>query len=226
MNQHTHPPDSRFRETANLKDPHAADADPLSVLRVFDRLEVGPVALAPRRLVAPYRLYHDGIAEATELIYAYDAPVFDPADQESRNLADMIAAQAALNYGLFCRQIRFIGTYDATDRSFLRDMAENTSREIYVKKFLEPNPFLIGEAAALAPVRQKKYLKAQLKFIPADGDAPPAGRGGSGRRIETAIASSPAAAKTASSASASSMNWGGRPIRSSSTSPGGTGLRP
>ena len=115
--------------------------------------------------------------EATELIYVYDTPVFDPSDPVSRNLADMIAAQAALNYGLFCRQIRFIGTFDATDRSFLRDMAENTSREIYVKKFLEPNPFLTGEAATLLPVRQKKYLKAQLKFVPADGDArPPAWR--------------------------------------------------
>jgi hypothetical protein len=43
--------------------------DPLSTLNVFDRLEVGPVKLERRRLVAPYRLFHGDQAEQTELIY-------------------------------------------------------------------------------------------------------------------------------------------------------------
>ena len=49
----------------------------------------------------------------------------------------MIGAQVALNYGLFCRKIVFHGIFDGTDRRFLSDMAQNTAREIYVKKFLE-----------------------------------------------------------------------------------------
>jgi len=145
-------------------------ADPLTVLRVFDRLEVGPVTLTPRRLVAPYRIQVGEKTEVTELIYAYETPVFDPQNPECRNLADMIAAQIALNYGLFCRQIRFIGTYDTTDRALLRDMAENTAREIFVKKFLEPNLFLTDEAKALPAVRQKKYLNAKLKFLPTESE--------------------------------------------------------
>ena len=43
-------------------------------------------------------------------------------------------------------------------------MAENTAREIYVKKFLEPNPFILEEAAELLPVKREKYLRAELVF--------------------------------------------------------------
>lgn len=138
--------------------------DPLSRLAVFDRLEVGPVKLERRRLVAPYRLFYGDQAEQTELIYTYEEDVFDPGRPESRNLADMIAAQVALNYGLFCRDIVFNGLFDKSDRRFLREMAENTAREIFVKKFLDPNPFLVGEAARLPAVKPKAYLRAQLTF--------------------------------------------------------------
>ncbi len=144
--------------------------EPFSVLTVFDRLEVGPVRLEPKRLIAPYRLYIDGQEHRTELIYRYEQTVFEPSEPESQNLADMIAAQVALNYGLFCRTMVFHGRYDDADRRFIRDMAENTAREIYVKKFLEPNPFLVGEAADLPPVKQTKYLQADLVFSAAKGD--------------------------------------------------------
>jgi len=143
--------------------------DPFSVLTVFDRLEVGPVKLESKRLITPYRLYKDGQEHHTELIYRYEQTVFEPSEPESQNLADMIAAQLALNYGLFCRSIVFHGLYDDTDRQFLMDMAENTAREIYVKKFLEPNPFLVGEAANLPPVKKMKYLQAELVFSAAKG---------------------------------------------------------
>jgi creatinine amidohydrolase/Fe(II)-dependent formamide hydrolase-like protein len=139
--------------------------DPLSVLEVFDRLEIGPVKLEPKRLIAPYRLYWNGKEEKTELIYSYEERVFDPTEPESQNLADMIAAQVALNYGLFCRSIVFHGRFDELDRRFIRDMAENTAREIYVKKFLEPNVFLTGAAAQLIPVKKQKYLRSTLKFV-------------------------------------------------------------
>jgi hypothetical protein len=46
----------------------------------------------------------------------------------------MLASQMALNYGLFRDRIVYRGDHDAPDRRFLRDMAENTAREIYEKK--------------------------------------------------------------------------------------------
>jgi hypothetical protein len=137
---------------------------PLAALNVFERLEVGPVKLEPKRLIAPYRLFYNGKMEQTELIYSYEETVFEPADRESQNLADMIAAQVAINYGLFCDAIVFHGRYDNIDRRFIRDTAENTAREIYVKKFLEPNVFLVGPAANLTPEKRRKYLWAELQF--------------------------------------------------------------
>ncbi len=138
--------------------------DPLNILKVFERLEIGPVKLEPRRLIAPYRLYYNGKIEQTDLIYSYEEKVFDPAERESRNLANMIAAQVALNYGLFCNTLVFHGFYDDVDRRFIRDMAENTAREIYVKKFLEPNPFLVGPAVGMKPRKRSKYSHAVLEF--------------------------------------------------------------
>jgi creatinine amidohydrolase/Fe(II)-dependent formamide hydrolase-like protein len=139
-------------------------SDPLAVLTVFDRLEVGPVRLEPKRLIAPYRLFYNGKMEQTELIYSYEETVFDPVEPESQNLANMIAAQVALNYSLFCNTVVFHGLFDDIDRRFIRDMAENTAREIYVKKFLEPNPFLVGPAVGISPQKRHKYLRAKLQF--------------------------------------------------------------
>ena len=138
--------------------------DPLSALQVFDRLEIGPVKLESRRLKAPYRLFWDGREDRTELIYRYEETVFDPSEPESQNLADMIASQVAINYGFFCRSIVFHGTFDGVDRRFIQDMAENTAREIYVKKFLEPNPFLTGEVTQLPVSKKQKYLRSTLEF--------------------------------------------------------------
>jgi creatinine amidohydrolase/Fe(II)-dependent formamide hydrolase-like protein len=157
-------PDSIDKMDAEKKQTAQSADDPLAILSVFDRLEVGPVKLEPKRLAAPYRLYRNGKVESTELIYTYEERVFDPSEPESKNLADMIAAQAALNYGLFCGTLVFHGRYDDIDRRFLTDMAENTAREIYIKKFLQPNPFLLGEAARVPVVKKPNYLRAALSF--------------------------------------------------------------
>jgi creatinine amidohydrolase/Fe(II)-dependent formamide hydrolase-like protein/7-cyano-7-deazaguanine synthase in queuosine biosynthesis len=138
--------------------------DLFSELLVFDRLEIGPVKLEPRRLVTPYRLHWGGKTEHTELIYRYEEDVFDPLEPESQNMAGMIAAQVALNYGLFCRSIVFHGSYDSVDRRFIRDMAENTAREIYVKKFIEHNPFLTDRFAHMTPERKAGFLQAKIEF--------------------------------------------------------------
>ncbi len=134
------------------------------VLQVIDRLEVGPVRVEKQRLVAPYLATANGRTEQTDLIYHFGEPVFTPGEPQSENLAAMIAAQVALNYGLFCREIVFRGRLDKADRQFLTDMAENTAREIYVIKLLHPNPFLRGDAVGLPPVKRQNYLPAELVF--------------------------------------------------------------
>ena len=138
--------------------------DPLAALMVIDRLEVGPVRLEPQRLVAPYRVVQSGESKSFDFIYRFEETVFDPDEADSKNLAAMMAAQPALNYSLFCREIVFHGVFDNQDRRFLRSMAENTAREIYVKKFLEPNPFLTGEASRLPVVKKSNYMNARLVF--------------------------------------------------------------
>ena len=142
----------------------------LESLLVIDRLEIGPVKVEGQRLVAPYTVHRGGGSESTDLIYRYEETVFDPKDESAVNLASVIAAQVALNYGLFCREIVFHGPFDRHDRSLLAEMAANTAREIYVKKFLEPNPFLLGEPASLIPEKRDSYLLAKLVF--ADSEPP------------------------------------------------------
>lgn len=120
--------------------------------------------LERKRLVAPYKVMQGNKSDSINLIYKFEEDVFDPDDPASINLAEMIAAQAALNYGLFCKKIIFHGSFDKYDRRFIIQMAENTAKEIYVKKFLEPNPFLIGKAACLPTVKQVSYLQSKIIF--------------------------------------------------------------
>ena len=138
-------------------------------LVAIDRLTVGPVRIEKNRLVAPYTIQRGGRVETLELIYRWEEPVFEPNDPAAANLAILIAAQVALNYGLFCKEIVLKGPIDENDRRFLTDAAENTAREIWVNKLLAANPFLIGDAVGLEPRRLEKYLQAQLVF-----DDPPA----------------------------------------------------
>lgn len=145
--------------------------DALARLRVFERLEIGPVTVERRRLVAPYRLMWRGGEDSIDLIYRYEEDVFEPGDDIAQNLACMVAAQVALNYGLFCRSVVFHGPFDETDRHFLREMMDNTSREIYVKKLLEPNPFLVGPHVPF--VKKERYTVAAIEFP--DSIPPPAG---------------------------------------------------
>src|SRR5262245_20494 len=88
--------------------------DPYAALVVIDRLEVGPVRLTRRKLVAPYVVTRGGGKQVArfDLIYRYGEDVFEPSDALSQNLAAMIAAQIALNYGLFCREIVLHGPLD------------------------------------------------------------------------------------------------------------------
>jgi len=138
--------------------------DPLKVLGVIRRLEVGPVQLKPRGMTAPYRVTQDGEVHENELIYRFEEDVFVPGDPSSINLASMMAVQVALNYGLFCDELVFHGLFDEHDRGFIEEMAQNTAREIFVKKFLQSNPFLRGQVTELPAVKRESYLRAKVVF--------------------------------------------------------------
>jgi creatinine amidohydrolase/Fe(II)-dependent formamide hydrolase-like protein len=133
---------------------------------VFDQLKVGPVEIEPKRIKVPYQI--TTIANevvANELIYSYSEKVFDPGTYESANLASMMAAQVAINYGLFCKRMVLDGVYGDTDQRFIRDMTENTSREIYVNKLITPNKFLLNEFCGVKVEKLKKYSAAEFEFI-------------------------------------------------------------
>ncbi len=193
-------PEDRGQRAATAGKP---GADPLAPLAVIDRLEIGPARVEADRLTMPYRVHAGGAVEQTELAYRWEEKVFDPAEEADRALAGMIGAQVALNYGLFCDELVFHGPFDAADRRFLAEMAENTAREIYVKKFLQPNPFLTGAAASLPAVRRDAYLRARLVFP--DADAPAAGRRPAGGPDGRSWASDPARAAVLSSGGKDSL---------------------
>jgi creatinine amidohydrolase/Fe(II)-dependent formamide hydrolase-like protein len=146
----------------------------LDALVAIDRLEVGPPKVEPRRIVVPYVVTAGGRTDSIDLIYRWEDDVFRPGEDEDRNLAALIGAQVALNYGLFCREIRLRGRLDETDRAFLARMLENTSREIYVHKILGDNPFLADAAGRRSPERAARFTRAELTWD--DGPPPPAGR--------------------------------------------------
>ena len=148
------------------REERSGEADPLALLEVIDRLEVGPVSLEPRRLVMPYRVFRGDEKAEIELIFRYEADVFAPDDPADQNLAGLIGAQLALNYGLFCKEIRFFGRFDLNDQRFLTDMMENTSREIYIVKINAQNPFLLPPVRDIPQVVRKHYTRAKLVFDP------------------------------------------------------------
>ncbi|MEO9804732.1 MAG: creatininase family protein [Reichenbachiella sp.] len=135
----------------------------------FEELHTGPILIEPKRVKVPYTLTKmDGQVVSNELIYSYTEKVFDSKDHESVNLASMMAVQVAMNYGLFCERIVFDGLYDEVDQRFIRDMMENTSREIYVNKLLQPNEFLTPEYKMVKSEKFKRYTAADVLFIDTD----------------------------------------------------------
>ncbi|MCB0851100.1 MAG: hypothetical protein KDD63_02565, partial [Bacteroidetes bacterium] len=133
----------------------------MSVIRdlvVFKKLTVSQILIEPKRVKAIYTLHKNDQTEVSnELIYSYDNPYFDKKNPKDVNLASMMVAQVALNYGLFCEIIEFDGLYDEVDRRFLTAMMENTSREIFVNKFLFKNEFLKPPFDQIQPQQMKRY---------------------------------------------------------------------
>ncbi|MEJ2584495.1 MAG: hypothetical protein P8Z38_05445 [Robiginitalea sp.] len=134
---------------------------------VLQTLRVHSVSVEPKRVHAHYTVVRPDQTEATtELIYSYESPVFDPESAADRNLASLMLAQAALNYGLFCREIVLEGHFDTTDRGFLKSMLENTSREILTNKLLTDNEFIKPSHKLLEVGKRKKYTCAELIIRP------------------------------------------------------------
>ncbi len=147
----------------------------LNILKVIAKLEIGPVKIEKNKVSAPYKVtpkkkenQEDSQEDSIDFAYRFEEDVFDPNERSIKNLASMMVSQIALNYGLFCDEIVFIGSFDENDKRFILEMAKNTAREIFVKKFLEPNPFIMGKAKTLAPVKLSSYLQAKIKFIDQD----------------------------------------------------------
>jgi hypothetical protein len=139
----------------------------LEDLCVLKSLRVHSVTVEPKRVHAVYTVVRpDGVEASTELLYSYESPTFDPGSSSDRNLASMMVAQVALNYGLFCQEIVLEGHFDATDRAFLKNMLENTSREILTGKLLTDNEFIKPSYKPLEVGKRKKYTLAHLKFSP------------------------------------------------------------
>jgi creatinine amidohydrolase/Fe(II)-dependent formamide hydrolase-like protein len=139
--------------------------DPYAPLEVLDRLEIGPPEIGPSSLGVPYRVVQKDGAETTLVLHLrWEEEVFVPGEPESENLAAMVGAQAALNYGLFARRLVFRGRFDRADRRLLTDMAENTAREILVNRILTDNPYLVGPAVGLPRALRDRYCRARLEF--------------------------------------------------------------
>ena len=55
-------------------------ANPAAPLLAWDRLEIGPPQVEPRRITTPYTVVAGGRRETTELVYKYEEDVFVPGD--------------------------------------------------------------------------------------------------------------------------------------------------
>jgi hypothetical protein len=134
-------------------------------LVVFDKLLVHELSIEPRRIRAAYTiLKEDGTELKNHLIYSYNSAYFDRKEAADVNLASLMVAQVALNYGLFFKEIVFDGLFDEVDKRFLADMMENTSREILVMKFYGKNEFLKPPFDQLPVETLPRYTAATLVF--------------------------------------------------------------
>ena len=132
---------------------------------VLKKLCVKNITVEARKVRADYIIEQQtGESNSFELIYSYDHPVFNPKSEVDINLASMMLSQVALNYGLFCETIEFEGLFDKTDKRFLKDMMENTSREILVNKLLIKNEFLKSPFDQLVPEKRAHYTQAKIVF--------------------------------------------------------------
>ncbi|WP_378179840.1 hypothetical protein [Aquimarina sp. SS2-1] len=135
-------------------------------LVVFKTLKIHALVIEPKRVKATYTITKQDDSEVqNELIYSYNDVYFNKKNADDVNLASMMAVQVALNYGLFFESIVFDGLFDATDKRFLIDMMENTSREILVLKFFGKNEFLKPPFDSIEPETLARYTASEVEFV-------------------------------------------------------------
>ena len=133
---------------------------------VLKKLSVKNILLEPKKVKAEYCVENfNGEKSSYDLIYSYDHKYFDKKNAADVNLASMMLAQIAFNYGLFFETIEFDGLFDKTDIRFIRDMTENTSREIITNKLLIKNEFIKAPYNQLSVEKKDKYTQATLQFV-------------------------------------------------------------
>jgi hypothetical protein len=138
----------------------------LESFMVLRKLSVKSLHIEPKKVKALYQVEkYSGETSSFELIYSYESSNFDSKLPSDVNLASMMLAQVALNYGLFFEIIEFDGLYDLTDRQFIKDMMENTSREILCNKLLVRNEFLKQPFDELKPERKERYTQSEIRFL-------------------------------------------------------------
>ncbi|WP_111706249.1 hypothetical protein [Lutibacter citreus] len=137
----------------------------LESFKVLRKLSVKNIYIESKKVKASYLVEkYSGETTSFELIYSYDHSYFNKKNPEDINLASIMLAQVALNYGLFFETIEFDGLYDNTDQRFLKDMMENTSREILTNKLLIKNEFLKPPFDTLKVEKRDHYTQAKIQF--------------------------------------------------------------
>lgn len=132
---------------------------------VLKKLCVENIRIEPNKIKADYRIMtFSGEESSKDLIYSYEEKYFEKGDPQDFNLASMILAQVAINYGLFFEMIEFRGSYEPEDRKFISGMIENTSREIITNKLLVKNEFLKSPYDTLKIDKRVKYTNAKIIF--------------------------------------------------------------
>lgn len=137
----------------------------LESFKVLRKLSIKNIHIEPKKVKASYEIEKlNGELSSFELIYSYENSYFNKKDPKDANLASMMLAQVALNYGLFFDTIEFDGLFDKTDQRFLIDMIENTSREILTNKLLIKNEFLKLPFDSLKAEKRNLYTQARIVF--------------------------------------------------------------
>lgn len=137
----------------------------LDAFLVHRKLSVKHLHIEAKKVKAAYCIEkNSGETVSFELIYSYEHSYFNAKNWADVNLASMMLAQVALNYGLFFETIEFDGLFDQVDQQFIKDMMENTSREILTNKLLVKNVFLKAPYDSLLPEKKEKYTQARLVF--------------------------------------------------------------
>jgi len=138
----------------------------ITSFKIHHKLSVKNIQIEARRVKADYVIEKkSGEVVSKELIYSYDNKYFNKRNAEDVNLASMMLAQVAINYGLFFEIIEFDGLFDNADKRFIIDMTENTSREILVNKLLIDNEFLKPPFDSLEAKQMDKYTQAEIVFV-------------------------------------------------------------